>query len=1237
VAKENIRIKLLEVVLKNYFGGFAVLDFFNTLTSSEIKELRHSAPKIAEEIQNLANQQITWAEKLQAAEFARMVKDPYSRAVFMTLTDQVFRLSHDTAVLQKFIQILKQHGVPGFFGIFDQAMLQILKIFGPLIPNFLSPPIVWSILKVMRYKTRNVILNEEKENLQRYFLNCKKENLRININHLGDMVLGEKEAAKHLDDYIKGLRNPHVSCISVKISTLYSQTSNVAHDHTVFIVTEKLNKLLAIAHAEEKITNIPKLVYLDMEEYKDLALTVDVFKYFLQNPKSNHLTLGIALQAYIPDSFTYQQELTRRAKTRLARGGVPVRIRIVKGANMEMERCIASSNQWTQAPYSTKLETDANFKRMVSYAFNEENLKAVKIGIGSHNIFEIAFAKSLQSIRNLDPENFEYEMLEGIANHTRRSVQKLLGPVLIYSPLAGNEEFLNAIAYLVRRLMENTEAENFLSHSFNLTVGSAAWNEEKFKFLSALDHVQQLEIPSPRHKQSRGNKMSFNPVKPGSVENFIPDSPTNFSLPANQDWLENQIVISKSNEEPLILLKIAGKCISEERHLLPCKNIFQPDQGVAHFVAANSEDINQAILFLSKSEQTQWDIDGSFRQKTLQKVSIELQNHRAELICTAMKTIGKGVADLDAEVSEAIDFINYYPQAMTYFQKNYPHIVFEKKGLVLILSPWNFPIAIPAGGITAALATGNRVLIKPSPYSLLATWKLVKLFWKAGVPSSALQFIPCKDEDAPLLTQNPKIDQVIFTGSAGTADKILSKRPNLELSGETSGKNFFIVTDAADKELAIKQLIDSAFGYNGQKCSAASIAILTHDVYNDPKFKRQLKDAVESLPVGAHPSQLNNIITPLITHPKKELLRALTQLEPQEQWLVQPKEPQMKNLWGPAVKWNVQPGSFTHLTEFFGPVLGVMKAQDLKQACTLANQTEYGLTAGLQSLDDDEIQFFLENMKAGNLYVNNKTTGAIVGRQPFGGIKNSRRGAGGKAGGINYILQFTKFKDKGEPIQISELSSSPIGSLINFWEKIEWHNENAEYSNEIQRALKGATSCQHQYTNYFSKAQKLSETQQVIGQENIFRYRKVGKYTIRVHQEDSISDMLLRLIAGVIAGNNVSVSLPYSMCETKISRSLESHYLQLIRKSFSISFESDQELGNKILGNYMDRLAYTHSERVPTEIFKAAISVNLPIIHHKPVLEGRFLMLEQFNEQCISHTYHRYGNSGLKQFEGRNL
>jgi len=390
--------------------------------------------------------------------------------------------------------------------------------------------------------------------------------------------------------------------------------------------------------------------------------------------------------------------------------------------------------------------------------------------------------------------------------------------------------------------------------------------------------------------------------------------------------------------------------------------------------------------------------------------------------------------------------------------------------------------------------------------------------------------------------------------------------------------------------------------------------------------------------VGGLQFHPENKITPLITSPKKELLRALTELEPEEQWLVKPEKHKLLNLWSPGVKWNVTPGNFTHLNEFFGPVLGVMKANDLKHACRLANQTEYGLTTGLHSLDEGEINYFTETIQAGNLYVNNKTTGAIVGRQPFGGVKNSRRGTGGKAGGVNYILQFMKFEEKKGSQQVIDhlsLPSLPIGSLVNFWQKIDWASESTfpGFADEVQRVLQGVKSCYYQNMNYFSKEQSSSKSQQVIGQKNIFRYRKVGKYTVRVCPKDPVSDILLRLFAGLIAGNNVSISIPEHMRENKTACFLKSHFLQPIQNKFSLEFESDEELYTKILKNQLNRLAYTHPKKIPSNIYKAAVQVNLPILRYKPLVEGRFLMLEQFNEQCVTYTYHRYGNLGLKQFE----
>jgi RHH-type proline utilization regulon transcriptional repressor/proline dehydrogenase/delta 1-pyrroline-5-carboxylate dehydrogenase len=325
-------------------------------------------------------------------------------------------------------------------------------------------------------------------------------------------------------------------------------------------------------------------------------------------------------------------------------------------------------------------------------------------------------------------------------------------------------------------------------------------------------------------------------------------------------------------------------------------------------------------------------------------------------------------------------------------------------GTILVVPPWNFPYAIPMGGVCAALAAGNTVILKPAPETVATAWEIVSHLWEGGVPKDVLQFLPMRDdENGKYLVTHPEIDGVILTGSFDTASLFTSWRPEINLMAETSGKNAVLISACADIDAAVKDLVQSAFGHAGQKCSAASIAIVDTHIYNDPAFTRQLKDAVESLHVGAG-WDFSTTVGPIIRPSENALTRALTQLDAGESWLVEPKLIDKAGLmWRPGVKVGVKAGSWSHRNEWFGPVLAIIEAPDFDTAITWQNETDFGLTAGIQSLDEKECEEWINRIEAGNLYVNRGITGAIVNRQPFGGWKRSAVGPNAKAGGLNYV------------------------------------------------------------------------------------------------------------------------------------------------------------------------------------------------------------------------------------------
>jgi RHH-type proline utilization regulon transcriptional repressor/proline dehydrogenase/delta 1-pyrroline-5-carboxylate dehydrogenase len=410
------------------------------------------------------------------------------------------------------------------------------------------------------------------------------------------------------------------------------------------------------------------------------------------------------------------------------------------------------------------------------------------------------------------------------------------------------------------------------------------------------------------------------------------------------------------------------------------------------------------------------------RRDLLASVGDTMGRHRATTLQVMVEEAGKTIREGDPEISEGIDFARYYGTEGTALIASLRSegVSVEPRGVVLVVAPWNFPYAIPAGGVCAALAAGNAVVLKPAPETRRIAWALANQLWEAGVPRDLLQYVACDDNEVGQhLVTHDDVATVVLTGSYDTAAMFTQWKPAIHLLAETSGKNALIITAAADIDGALRDLVRSAFGHAGQKCSAASLAIVEASVYDDPAFPQRLKDAVESLVVG-WPSEPATWMGPLINPPAGPLLRALTTLDAGERWLVEPKpldrsEPETR-LWSPAVKLDVAEGSWFHLTECFGPVLGVMRARDLDHAIELQNATAFGLTGGIHSLDPAEISHWLERVQVGNAYVNRHITGAVVQRQPFGGWKRSSIGCGAKAGGPDYVLGLSSIASTGSTV-----------------------------------------------------------------------------------------------------------------------------------------------------------------------------------------------------------------------------
>ena len=1031
----------------------------------------------------------------------------------------------------------------------------------------LARPFPWIVIpiarKVLRSFVAHLVIDATPTKLSRSISRLSKQGSTLNVNLLGEAVLGNKEADRRLQKVKDVLSRPDVDYVSVKVSAIVSPHSPWSFNETVSDVIERLTPLYRIASESKK----QKFINLDMEEYHDLDMTVAVFKGILSKPEFTNLQAGIVLQAYLPDAVRAMIDIQQFAASRVFAGGAPVKVRVVKGANLPMERVDAESHGWPLATVESKAAADANYKRVLNYALTEERVANVRIGVAGHNLFDLAFAWLLASQRNAQI-GMDFEMLLGMAEAQANVIRKTVGTLVLYTPVVHPQEFDVAIAYLIRRLEEGASKENFLSNAFRLTDPDIFQvEEERFRdSLSMLD----LEIPIPNRLQDRRNDVAFAPAS-----GFANAADTDPSLAGNRAW--GYEIIGRAGTSDIGLDLVANQTISSEASL---------QEVMDRVVAGGARWANESL-------QT--------RATKLHEIGVAMEANRGRLIEVAMAEAGKTIEQADTEISEAVDFAHYYAQRALELDKidGASPVPF---GVTVVTPPWNFPIAIPAGGALAALAAGSAVIFKPAGASARCGAVLADIISKI-IDQDV--FVPVQLSESGLgkqLLSHPKVDQVILTGGYETAQLFRGFRPDLRLLAETSGKNAIIVTESADYDLAAKDIAYSAFGHAGQKCSASSLVILVGSVHKSKRFLRQLHDAVSSMHVG-HANDPRTQMGPMIAAPAGKLLEGLTQLGRGEKWLLEPSQlDETGKLWSPGIRVNVVPNSTSHLTEYFGPILSIMIAPNLEAAIALQNSVDYGLTTGIHSLDAVEIEKWLAKIQAGNLYVNRGITGAIVQRQPFGGWKRSSVGPSTKAGGPNYILSLTNWKSSRSTAS-AEIRNKSVNELLAIAQLTDFSDT------EMESLVRAAKSDQAALTETFSNA---TDPSNLDSERNVLRYRR-SDCMLRIQDTASSQEAMRALSIALVLGN-----LDISAFE------LDKNVMSLLKKSGLRVAIEDQDTFERRLAASPRRVRLVGGAPI-VDADSAFSNCDVAVYSHELTESGRIELLPFFKEQSVTVTGHRFG------------
>ncbi|EPU7273746.1 proline dehydrogenase family protein [Campylobacter upsaliensis] len=1157
---------------------------------------------LAEELQSKIEQNLSASERQFHAKMQKLLNNPKNKVMLIELLDRSFRCKDKKASFELIEHTLNKFGIADFFSAFEKFLLFSFLNFGKLAPN-LSVPFFVSHL---RNDTKAMVLDANESFLAPHIAKRKSENnITLNVNLIGEEVLGEAESKYRMQKYEEALKSSYITYISIKITTIFSQINIIDFDYSKDEVVKRLDTLYALALEEQNRQGVSKFINLDMEEFRDLELTVAAF---MESVGKFDIKAGIVLQAYIPDSYEYLKKLLAFSKERVLKGMQPIKIRFVKGANMESEETIASQRGWELPTFERKIDTDSNYNKMLDLVLEDENYKYINVGIASHNIFEIAYAYTRIKEAGAS-ESFTFEMLEGMSLQCSYELSKM-HDLILYAPVCDEAHFNNAIAYLVRRLDENTSEDNFMRYFFNLKVGSKEWEEQKSLFLNALEGIKTLD--NTTHRKQDRTKIQDTPSS-YITKTFTNESDTDFILSQNRLWAQN-IKAKYENLSDYNVYPVAGELDFTQADL----NTLEVKDKIAHRTIgtaylAGENELKAALKVAKNSNFTQKSSDEIYG--ILAKVAKLMRERRGDLIGLAALETGKTFLEIDPEVSEAIDFVEFYPHSLETLKKQNPNTTFKPKGIGVTIAPWNFPVGISVGTIAAPLAAGNVVLYKPSSLSMLTGYKLCECFWDAGIPRDALIFLPAKGSDiSKYILSDEAVKFSILTGGEDTAYAMLEANPTLLLSAETGGKNATIVSKFADRDSAVKNIIHSAFSNSGQKCSATSLLVLEDEVYEDEEFKKALVDAAASLAVGS-PFVFKNKLGALCDKPSEKLTKAINELEAGEEWALKPTFiNDNAHLMTPGIKYGVKKGAFTHMNELFAPLLSVIRAKDLKEAIELVNATGYGLTAGFESLDEREWEYFHTHIEAGNIYINKPTTGAIVLRQPFGGVKKSAIGFGRKVGIYNYITQFMDIEAKAD----TNLLDSPLANALEKLSKASDESTQATLAN----ATLMAKSYAYHYKHEFSVARDYVN---IRGEDNLFSYTRIKNLAFRVCEQDSLQDIL-----GVIIGCHtlgLSPLVSHDSAQSSIIKELKK-ICKAVDLGADFVEENEEQFIAKI--SKFERIRYHAKADKNSPLYQAAAKEAKIIIRDKPLLNGRFELLFYHNEKALSVSYHRYGNLGIR-------
>lgn len=1128
-----------------------------SLTQKQHNDLIERAIEFAASLQERVQDSIATHEKSFYYKMQHIIENPEYKALFMELLDSSV-LSNNPAHSHKLIErILRRYEFGEFFTLYEKMLLYIFLQVGRYAPSLSVPFFIKQIRKeaglMMRF---SMPTSSPKSHIANYYFIAKK-------------ALSQEIIKDNITMCKKALDNSHITHISIKPSAFFTQMWEGSFIHSRDELARSLKELFAYASQQSQAQNLPKIITLDMEEHRFLQLSVSAFMEALSG--YSELEAGIALQAYIPESFSYLMQLCAYAKARVDSGGKPVHIRLVKGANMQAEKFYAAKHNGRLSMFSQKLCTDANYKKMLHYLIDNAHYRHTKLGVASHNVFELAYAYMLLQ-HCVEPEyreHFVFEMSMGISMQASR----ILGEyhtLMLYTPVCDTSSFQEAIAYLLRRLDENTGEENFMASYYAMRVGDSAWQAQKAMFLDSLAYIPKLSC-APIAVQDRAAVLDL------QSSDGVYETDTEFFTQANYQWL------TKALAQELPKDTIQATYIKEAQMLYGFDG-----REIRKVAFAKGFDENIVPASLSRLENL---------IAIFSKATHLLQEKRGQIIATAALEIGKVPMQTDMEISELITLLHFYPKSLQDLCDTHAHTSFMPKGRGLVIGSAHSHLSISFAPVLASLACGDQVVFKPSSLVISSSYMVCECLWEAGIPRDMLCFTPMQKEDFRQALANMRADLFAFAvgfGKRSSLESIATAQPMLSLIAHPTATNAMIITQLADYDQAIKHAISSAFFYGGVGVRKLSVLIVEQSVLDDTGFMQGVLACARSLHYGTPYALQNALGVVLDSNHALEAIQGAFALKPQRD--------------GQYMGAGIIYASANELSAIdrYLPLLYIIKADDIKHAIALANTLDGDICA-LESRDEDEWVYFRKNAKAHTLLINEPTihtASAKIITTPSGSLSHT-------IGTYNDIIHFVR------PVP-NACDENLATSIIE--PKFKRLLASGDIVDSRRKALENALKKAKSYVYYRNTEFMLSHDCALeYGAKHLLDYKAISTLAYRVSSNDSLEDVL-----GVIIGAQA--------CKVELIVSFEAidEDLAFLRENLAglgliakFVQESLQDFIARIPQN--DVIRYHTKASAMDSIYQAAAISHKRIIPDKPLDNGRFELLWYYRERVISIVHHRYG------------